>query len=52
MKHELTSTVNESENFNLDNFVSIFIEDDDDIFPEFEIREDVEKINDTILLEE
>ena len=52
MKHELTSTVNVSENFNLDDFVSIFIEDDDDIFPEFEIREDVERINDTILLEE
>ena len=52
MKHELTSTVNVPENFNLDDFVSIFIEDDDDIFPEFEIREDVERINDTILLEE
>ena len=53
MKHELTSTVNVPENFNLDDFVSIFIEDDDHIFPEFEIREDVERTNDTtILLEE
>ena len=31
MKHELTSTVNVPRNFNLDDFVSIFI-DDDDIF--------------------
>ena len=31
MKHELTSTVNVPGNFNLDDFVSIFI-DDDDIF--------------------
>ena len=41
IKHELTSTVNVHENFNLDDFVSDLIDDDDDFFlPEFEIREE------------
>ena len=50
-KHELTSTVNVSENFDLDDFVSDLIDDDDGDFflPEFEIREDNE---DTKLLDE
>ena len=39
-KHELTSTVNVPKNFDLDDFVSDLIDDDDDFFlPEFEIRE-------------
>ena len=51
-KHELTSTVNVPENFNLDDFVQDLIDDDDDDFflPEFEIRED--RTNDTKLLDE
>ena len=51
-KHELTSTVNVLENFNLDDFVSVLIDNDDDDFflPEFEIRED--RTNDTIPLDE
>ena len=50
-KHELTSTVKVSENFDLDDFVSDLIDDDDGDFflPEFEIREDNE---DTKLLDE
>ena len=40
IKHELTSTVNVPRNFDLDDFVSDLIDDDDDFFlPEFEIRE-------------
>ena len=39
MEHELSSSVRVSEQFNLENFVSIFIVDDDDIFPELEIIE-------------
>ena len=39
MKHELVSSVRVSEEFNLDDFVSIFIDDDDYVFPEFEINE-------------
>ena len=39
MKHKLSSSVRVSEQFNLENFVSIFIDDTDDIFPEFEINE-------------
>ena len=39
-KHELTSTVNVPKNFDLDDFVSDLVDDDDDFFlPEFEIRE-------------
>ena len=51
-KHELTSTVNVPENFNLDDFVQDLIDDDDNDFflPEFEIRED--RTNDTKLLDE
>ena len=50
-KHELTSTINVSENFDLDDFVSDLIDDDNGDFflPEFEIREDNE---DTKLLDE
>ena len=39
MKHELVSSVRVSEEFNLDDFVSIFIDDNDYVFPEFEINE-------------
>ena len=39
MKHELVSSVRVSEEFNLDDFVSIFIDDDDYVFSEFEIKE-------------
>ena len=52
MKHQLTSTVNVPKKFNLDDFISTLIDDDDDFFfPEFKIREDIERTNnDTILL--
>ena len=47
VKHELTSTVNVRENFNLDDFVSDLIDDDDDFFlPEFEIRDDTKLLDD------
>ena len=49
-KHELTSTVNVPRNFDLDNFVSVLIDDDDFFLPEFEIRED--RTKDTKLLDE
>ena len=39
MKHELSSSVRVSQPFNLEDFVSIFIDDTDDIFPEFDISE-------------
>ena len=39
MKHELTSSVNVNENFKLDNFVQVLVDDDDFFLPEFEIRE-------------
>ena len=41
IKHELTSSVNVNENFKLDDFVQVLVDDDDDDFflPEFEIRE-------------
>ena len=39
IKHELTSTVNVNENFKLDDFVSVLVDNDDFFLPEFEIRE-------------
>ena len=39
MKHELTSSVNVNENFKLDDFVQVLVDDDDFFLPEFEIRE-------------
>ena len=49
-KHELTSTVNVPRNFDLDDFVSVLVDDDDFFLPEFEIRED--QTEDTKLLDE
>ena len=49
-KHELTSTVNVPRNFDLDDFVSDLIDDDDFFLPEFEIRED--RTEDMKLLDE
>ena len=52
MKHELVSSISVSENFNLEDFVSIYIDDDDDIFPEFEICERPPNDNEQLLLDE
>ena len=54
IKHELTSTVNVNENFKLDDFVSVLVDDDDDDFflPEFEIREGRTEEEDTKPLDE
>ena len=52
MKHELVSSVSVSENFNLEDFVSIYIDNDDYIFPEFEICERPPNDNEQLLLDE
>ena len=52
MKHELSSSVRVSEQFNLENFVSIFIDDDNDIFPEFEISETPNNDEGALLLDD
>ena len=46
VKHELTSSVNVNENFKLDDFVQVLVDDDDFFLPEFEIREEDTKPSD------
>ena len=46
VKHELTSTVNVPGNFDLDDFVQVLADDNDDfLFPEFEIVEDMKPLD-------
>ena len=50
MKHELSSSVRVSQPFNLEDFVSIFIDDTDDIFPEFDINSETPNNDEGALL--
>ena len=52
MKHELSSSVCVSQPFNLEDFVSIFIDDTDDIFPEFDISETPNNDEGALLLDD
>ena len=46
VKHELTSTVNVPGNFDLDDYVQVLADDNDDfLFPEFEIVEDTKPLD-------